>query len=42
MEIEKMLEIILVALACPICIPLILEDDKSKAEENPRIPIQPL
>ena len=25
MEIEKMLEIILVALACPICIPLVLE-----------------
>ena len=33
MEIEKMLEIILVALACPICIPLILEDDKSEAEK---------
>ena len=27
MEIEKMLEIIIVALACPICIPLVLEDD---------------
>ena len=32
MEIEKMLEIILVALACPICIPLVLEDDYSKEE----------
>ena len=40
MEIEKMLEIIIVALACPICIPLVLEDDKSKAEKNPRISIQ--
>ena len=27
-----MLEIILVALACPICIPLVLEDNQSKAE----------
>ena len=35
MTIEKMLEIIIVALACPICIPLILEDDYSRemAEE---------
>ena len=32
MEIEKMLEIILVALACPICIPLVLEDDCLKEE----------
>ena len=32
MEIEKMLEIILVTLACPICIPLVLEDNQSKAE----------
>ena len=32
MEIEKMLEFILVALACPICIPLVLEDDYSKEE----------
>ena len=30
MEIEKMLEIILVALACPICIPLVLEDNHLK------------
>ena len=30
MEIEKMLKIILVALACPICIPLILEDNYLK------------
>ena len=28
MEIEKMLEIIIVALACPICIPMILEADE--------------
>ena len=33
MEIEKMLKIIIVALACPICIPLILEDNQSMAEE---------
>ena len=32
MEIEKMLEIILVAFACPICIPLILEDNYLKEE----------
>lgn len=30
MEIEKMLKIILVALACPICIPLVLEDNYLK------------
>ena len=30
MEIEKMLEIIIVALACPICIPLVLEDNYLK------------
>ena len=34
MEIEKMLEIILVALACPICIPLVLEDDYLKEESE--------
>ena len=34
MEIEKMLEIIIVALACPICIPLSfgLEDNYLKEE----------
>ena len=32
MKIEKMLEIILVALACPICIPLVLEDNYLKEE----------
>lgn len=30
MEIEKMLKIVLVALACPICIPLVLEDNYLK------------
>lgn len=35
MKIEKILKIIIVALACPICIPLILEDDypREMAEE---------
>lgn len=32
MEIEKILKIIIVALACPICIPLVLEDDCLKEE----------
>ena len=32
MEIEKMLEIIIVALACPICIPLVFEDNYLKEE----------
>ena len=33
MEVEKMLEIILVALACPICIPLVLETERMQNGE---------
>ena len=34
MEIEKMLEIILVALACPICIPMILKAERMQNESD--------
>lgn len=33
MEIEKMLKIIIVALACPICIPMILKAERTQNDE---------